>query len=101
MSEYHEVVSPVGPLVTSSALVIGVTQAVLVEQFPELGIILIEKVFLTDAQPLDLRALLELGDQLCLQVIIDVTFAFIHTTNGRRTQTDISKIIGLVGTDIE
>jgi hypothetical protein len=30
---------------------IGVAQAVLVEQFPELGIILIEKVFLTDTQP--------------------------------------------------
>ena len=100
MCEDYQVVAPVGPLVTSTTLMIGVAQAVLVEQFPELGIVLIEEILLADAQPIDLGALLELGDELGLQVVIDGALALIHAADSGREQTHIGKVIGLVSTDV-
>ena len=98
--KYYQVVAPVGPLVACTALVIGVVQSVLVEHSPELGIVLVEEIILTDAQPVQTGALFKLGNQLALQVVIDFALALVHAGDGRREQAHVVEVIGLVGADV-
>lgn len=85
----------------STALVIDKTQVILFEQFPELGVILVEEIVLANAQPVHLGALLELSDEFRLDVVIDRAFALVHALDGRREQADVGKVIGLVSADVK
>ena len=85
----------------STALVVGIAQVVLVEQFPKRGIVLVEEILFTDTQPIHAGTLLELGDQFGFKVVIDCALALVHAVDGRREQTYIVEIFGLIGTDVE
>lgn len=104
LGEDGEVDAPVGPDVAAVVLVVLVGVAALVEQGTVLDVGLVEEVFLADADPVELRGMLELTDEFVLHIVVDIavrTFGTSHATCGSREEADVVEEVGIVERGVE